>query len=404
MRRSSLIALDSAWSVLRAALPAAKTERIERRGALGRTLAEPLRATTDSPAWDASAMDGYALAGEIEPGTVLAVSATIAAGEGPGAALKPGTAAKIMTGAPVPTGADRVVPVEATDRGQKRVRIAKPVAGGAHIRRGAEVFRRGDELLASGALLTPAALAVLASQGYEEVMVVAPPRVALLSTGDEVVPPESDPAPGQLRNSHADFLRASCRWLGIESDDLGIVPDRREAIEAAVARGLDYDLLLVTGGVSKGDFDFVPEALATHGCKTLFHGVAIRPGKPLLATRHDHGLALGLPGNPGSVVVAFTLFVQPLLRSWTQAAGAPWRQALRCELGGEMPGNPGPFDRFLPGELRLEGGRFIATPTFPTGSHDLVAFARANVLLRLRPGDSTRRAGGDCDAIPLPGV
>lgn len=404
MEAQPLLSLERAWEALAAALPEARVARLARSDALGGTLAAPVRATMDSPAWDASAMDGYALAGELEPGTVVEVSATVAAGASPGAELAAGTAAKIMTGAPVPRGADRIVPVEATDGGRERVRIDQPTAAGAHIRRSGEIFRRGDEILPRASRLTPAALALLASQGVEEVEIIARPRVAFLTTGDEVVAPGNEPRPGQLRNSHADFLGPSCRLLGIEAIDLGTVPDRPEELEERLSQGLSYDLLLVTGGVSKGDFDFVPRTLESLGCSTLFHGVAVRPGKPLLAVRHDGGLAMGLPGNPGSVIVAFTLFVQPLIHRWMGAEASPWGEALRCELATPLAANPRPFDRFVPARLIAEGGRHLTPLLSVKGSHDLAAFAGANALLRRRPGEGARAAGTECEALPLPGA
>lgn len=401
MPHEPLPSLEAAWDALCAALPEARRARVARREALGRTLAEPVRAVSDSPVWDVSAMDGYALAGDVDPGTVLEISATIAAGGRPDGVLAPGSAVKIMTGAPLPRGADRVVPVEATDGGRERVRIDEPPKPGAHIRRAAEVFRRDDEILPAGALLTPAALALLASQGLEEIAVAARPRIAFLTTGDEVVAAASTPQPGQLRNSHADFLSASCRRLGIEAADLGIVPDRREEVEARIRAGLDYDLLLITGGVSMGDFDFVPSALESLGCTTLFHGLAIRPGKPLLAARHSSGLVLGLPGNPGSVIVAFELFANPLIRRWQGVAATPWADAQRRRIRQPLRANPANLDRFLPCRLGNENGTPVADLLSPRGSHDLAAFAGATGLVRLRPSDAACEAGAECEVLPL---
>lgn len=349
-------------------------------------------------------MDGYALSGMVGGGTVLEVSATIAAGDPPGCVLVPGTAAKIMTGAPVPQGADRIAPVEDTDGGARRVRINQPSPAGAHIRRAGEIFRRGDEILPRGCRLSPTALALLASQGVEQVEVFAPPRVAFITTGDEVVASSGQLHPGQLRNSHADFLQSSCRSIGLVAEDLGIVADRRESIREAIARGLGHDLLLITGGVSKGDFDFVPSSLAALGCETLFHGVAVRPGKPLLAARHPSGMILGLPGNPGSVIVAFALFARPLIHRWMGQTAEPWREVVRCELATPLPANPRSFDRLLPARLWAEEGHWIISVLPAKGSHDLAAFARANALLRLRPGDAARAAGATSEALPLPGA
>lgn len=403
MAHLSFVSLEAAWETLAAALPEPKIGRVARFEALGRTLAKPVLAIADSPAWEASAMDGYALSGMVAGGTVLEVSATIAAGDRPDCILVPGTAAKIMTGAPMPRGADRVAPVEGTDGGARRVRIDQPPLSGAHIRRAGEIFHRGDEILSRGCRLSPAALALLASQGMDQVEIFVPPRVAFFTTGDEVVAAGGQTLPGQLRNSHADFLQSSCKSIGIEAENLGIVGDRRESIQNAIARGFEHDLLLVTGGVSQGDFDFVPSSLVSLGCETLFHGVAVRPGKPLLACRHPSGLVLGLPGNPGSVIVAFALFAWPLIQRWMGRAAEPWREAVRCELATPLPANPRTFDRLLPARLWAEEGHWMSSVLPAKGSHDLAAFARANALLRLRPGDAPRATGATSEALPLPG-
>src|SRR6185503_15792674 len=194
---------EAAWEALLPWLAPLQVERRRRADALGRALAEPLAATVDVPFDDVSAMDGFAIAGEVEAGAALPIAGIIAAGAAPGARLAPGAAMRIMTGAAVPAGADRVVPVEQTAAAGNAVTILEPPAAGAHIRRGGEVVRRGERLLAAGERLTPGALALLAAHGIDEVPVHAVPRVALLVTGDEVVAAQTEPGPGQLRDSHS---------------------------------------------------------------------------------------------------------------------------------------------------------------------------------------------------------
>jgi molybdopterin molybdotransferase len=335
---------------------------------------------------------------------VLPVAGTVAAGDPPGTKLPPGAALRIMTGAPLPAGADRVIPVELTDGGSARVTVERGVETGANVRRRGEIARAGAPLLAAGAHLTPGALALLAAHGIARAPVHRAPRVAVLTTGDEVVAPEAEPAAGQLRDSHTDFLAAAGATLGLRFELLGIARDEEDALRDAVARGLDSDLLLVCGGVSRGEFDLVGATLAGLGCTTLFHRVAIQPGQPLLAARHSRadggGLVLGLPGNPGSVMAGFWLFARPVLRRLLGLADGFWGGSLRGELAAPLPG-AGPRDRFLPAQVRFAAGRPRVTPLPPRGSHDLVTFARGNALVRIRPGSEARPVGGECEILPL---
>ncbi len=375
-------------------------ERAPRRAALGRVLAERLLATVDLPAHDVSAMDGFAIQGEVEVGERRRVAGVLAAGEPPTRELPVGAALRIATGAPIPRRADRVVPVEQTDDGEASVTFHAGVAAGAHIRRRGEIVRLGTELLPAGTPLTPGALAAIATHGYDEVPVYRAPRLAVLTTGDEVVAPDAHPAPGQLRDSHTDFLLAATRTLGLEAAALGIAPDERSALLARVREGLAADLLVVCGGVSKGRPDLVVGALAEAGVEVLFHGVAVQPGQPLLAGRHDAGWVFGLPGNPASVMVGFWLFVRPLLRRLLGGTDSFWHGALTAELAGAAPAARD-RDRFLPAAVAFRGGSLLARPLQPRGSHDLDAFARGNALLRVRAGAPAAPVGAACEVLPL---
>jgi molybdopterin molybdotransferase len=373
---------DEAWRRIAGRVSPLPEERAERRAAGGGVLARGLAATVDVPAADVSAMDGYAVAGEIRPGEPVPVAGTVAAGDPPGFTLPPGTAARIMTGAPVPAGADRVIPVERTDGGRERVTFAAGVEPGEHVRGRGEILRIGDPLLPAGARLTPGALALLATHGYGEVPVHRAPSVAVLTTGDEVVPPERVPAPGQLRDSHTDFLLAAGATLGLRFAPLGIAPDRVEPLRDFIRQGLRSDVLLLCGGVSMGEFDFVEGVLAELGCETVFDAVAVQPGKPLVFAVHPGGLVFGLPGNPASVMVSFWLFVRPALRRLLGFEDSWWGPALPGTLAAPLPGT-GPRDRFLPAAIETRGPRH---PLPPQG------LARPRRLRqRYRPG---ARAGG----------
>lgn len=366
-------------------------------------LAHPLTATVDVPGLDVSAMDGYALAGPVPPGEPRPVAGTVVAGDPPGFELRPPGVARIMTGAPVPLGADRVVPVEQShigDTGRETVTFRAEGKEGDHIRRRGEVLRVGDPLLPAGAVLTPGALALIATHGYREVPVHRAPTVAVVTTGDEVVPPETEPAPGQLRDSHTDFLLAAGDRIGLRFQSLGIAPDRVSELRALVERGLRSDVLLLCGGVSMGELDLVEGVLAELGCQAHFDAVAIQPGKPLVFATHPGGLVFGLPGNPASVMVAFWLFVRPALRRMMGFEDGWWSGALAGTLAAPLPGSKG-RDRFLPAEVEVREGRLLVTPLPPKGSHDLAAYGRGSALVRVRAGAGAAAAGAECEVLML---
>jgi molybdopterin molybdotransferase len=398
-----------AWDAvekLSAPLPAVRVARAE---ALGRCLAEDLPATVDVPPADVSAMDGYACAGAPTVGEAVAVRGVVAAGEPPPWQLEAGEAAKIMTGAVVPEGADRVIPVELSDGGsppgtQEAVAFTAVEPPGKHIRRRAEVVARGAALLPAGTRLGPSAVALLATHGYAEVAVHAAPSVAVLTTGDEIVPPEEDPGPGQLRDSNSAFLVAAGRRLGLDFRHLGIAPDDAGVLRERIAEGMRSDVLLLSGGVSMGDFDLVEGVLDELGCTTLFDKVAIQPGKPLVVATHDRsertGWVFGLPGNPGSVMVTFHLYVAPLLRRLMGLDGAFWRGARTGTLTAPLPGAKG-RDRFIPAIAEPDGKGLNVRPLPPRGSHDVVAFALGNALVRVAAHSPPRGDGEDCEVLLL---
>ena len=402
-----MLSPEDAWAAIAAEADTLDIERVARADAIGRVLAEGLTATVDVPAHDVSAMDGFALGGDVEAGAVLPVDGIVAAGDPPGADLRPGAALRIMTGAPAPAGADRVIPIEQTEfdgggAGNGDVRIVETVPAGRHIRRQAEVTATGGPLLAAGELLTPGGAGVLATHGISEARVHRRPTVATLSTGDEVVPAEAEPGPGQLRDSHRDFLRSALAQLRIEARPLGIARDDPDELREKVQRGLDSDVLLISGGVSMGEFDFVEQVLGETGlgCRFLFDAVAIQPGKPLVAARHDRGWVFGLPGNPASAMVTYWLFVRPLLRIMTGAEDAYWRGALGARLTADLPGAKW-RDRFLPCRFRVESGEVLVEPRPPLGSHDLVAYGAGAGLVRVPKRSAPAAAGEPCEVLPL---
>jgi molybdopterin molybdotransferase len=320
MNRPPLRALDDALAdVLSRAQPLADTEAVRTFDADGRVLAQDLVSQLQVPPGDNSSMDGYAVrAAEITgPGVALPVSQRVPAGSAP-TPLVPGSVARIFTGAPVPAGADAIVMQEDTEpAGEQAVRFKSVPATGQWIRRSGEDVTRGAVVLARGQRLGPAALGLAASIGMDRVLVARRPRVALFSTGDELVMP-GDVAPeamrpGAIYNSNRFFLQALLRRLGCEVTDYGIVPDRRDAtVRALDTAARDHDLILTSGGVSVGEEDHVKPAVESLGALDLWQ-IAMKPGKPFAHGRVREAHFMGLPGNPVSSFVTFLVLVRPFL-------------------------------------------------------------------------------------------
>ncbi len=320
--RSPLLTLDAALARLIAGvapLPASEHEWLSTFDALGRVLQHDVRSALDVPPQDNTSMDGYALrcADVRAAGAVLPVSQRIPAGV-VGAPLQPGTAARIFTGAQVPVGADTVVMQEQCEALADGVRVDVVPEPGQWIRRRGEDVRDGAVLLGAGTRLSPQALGLAAAVGSAMLRVARRPRVALFSTGDELVMPGEPLKPGAIYNSNRFTLRAAIQALGCECTDLGIVPDRLEATREALRRAAEgHDLIVTSGGVSVGDEDHLRPAVQAEGRIELWQ-IAIKPGKPLAfgaVRRADASSAhiVGLPGNPVSSFITFLLLVRPLL-------------------------------------------------------------------------------------------
>jgi molybdopterin molybdotransferase len=311
-----VISVGEALACVLDATPRLGAERVALADALGRVLAEGVVSTRAVPNAANSAMDGYAVrhADASAPGARLRVVGVVPAGTVRTETLAPGTAVKIFTGSAVPPGADAVVKVEDTEEqdGVVAVRVAVPL--GNNIRQAGEDVAPGQEVLASGAVIGPADVGVLASLGRATLLVHQRPRVTILSTGTELVEVEDAVGPGQVVNSNAYALAAAVREAGGEPVALPIVRDRPDDVRAGLAEAMRGDVVLSSGGVSVGDFDFVKEALDEAKVERLFWKVAQKPGKPLTFGRLGARLFFGLPGNPVSALVCFYLYVRPALR------------------------------------------------------------------------------------------
>ncbi|HZX80424.1 MAG TPA: gephyrin-like molybdotransferase Glp [Lysobacter sp.] len=316
-----MIDYDDALSRLLGAAATLPAEHVDAADAIRRVLAAPLSSAEALPPFDNSAMDGFALRcdGAVLPaGTVLDVRGLRAAGDGE--ARADGGAWEIMTGARMPDGLDSIVPVEQVEmlhgEGAARIRLGADVAPGQHLRRAGEDVTAGTALAAAGTLFDPALRMLCAAVGIASVPVIRRPRVALINTGRELVDdPRQSLAAGEIRNSNGPFLAARLAAAGADVMACRTVGDDIDAFRAALADVADADVVVSTGAVSMGRFDFVPEALARLGATTLFHKARIRPGKPILAATLPGGaLFFGLPGNPASTAVGLRFFVEPVLR------------------------------------------------------------------------------------------
>jgi molybdopterin molybdotransferase len=355
--RSPLLSLDDALArLLAGAAPhrIVQTETVSTFDALGRVLAADVPSLLDVPPADNTSMDGYALRVADVPaaGTVLSVSQRIAAGV-VGQPLAPGTAARILTGAQVPPGADAVVMQEQCEALDGAVRVNAVPEPGQWVRRRGEDVQQGSTVLAAGTRLTPQALGLVASVGAATLTVLRRPRVALFSTGDELVMPGEPLKPGAIYNSNRFTLRGLLLAAGCEVLDLGIVPDRLDATRAALRRAAEgNDLILTSGGVSVGEEDHLRPAVLAEGSLDLWQ-IAMKPGKPLAYGRVGSALFMGLPGNPVSSFVTFLLAVAPVLRALQGMPQALPAYALRADFDWPRPDRRREFLRV---KLNAEGG------------------------------------------------
>ena len=338
--------------------------------ALGLTLAEDLRAPHPLPRFDNSAMDGYAVraADTADAPVELRLAGEVrAGGRGAEPNVAPGSAVRIMTGAPVPPGADAIVPVEVTEESGDVVKIMESTVAGRHVRPAGDDVEEGQLVVEAGTDLGPGELALIASLGLSPVPVRPRPRVAILVTGDELVPPEETPGPGQIRDSNSIALVSLVREAGADAHLMPHVPDDRTAtLEAFRSAAEDADLVMSSGGVAVGRYDFVKDVVEELGGIDMWR-VAMQPGKPVVLGSLGETPFLGLPGNPVSIHVSFEQFVRPALRKM-RGCEALFRPTIRAVLTESIEKRPGRL-HFVRVRLEGAGDGWRATPTGPQGSH-----------------------------------
>lgn len=409
-----MIPVDEAITIVRRESRLLPVESVELGESLGRVLARDAVADGDLPPFDRAQMDGYAVrAADTERASKdtparLSVAGEAAAGRGWRGRLKAGEAVRIMTGAPVPDGADSVQQVEVTSEqeGGRVVEIVRATTPGQFIVERASEVAANTVVLRGGETINAAMTAVLAAFGYARVEVSRRPRVAVLATGTELVPVNEQPGADQIRDSNSYSLSAYAALAGATVERLPFAADDPEYLTELISAAADRaDLLVLSGGVSMGVYDFTKRALNQLGAEIFFERVALRPGKPTVFARlprNNRALVFGLPGNPVSVSVTFNLFARTALRAM-QGAHDPALAEERAVLARPV---RGALERmsYLPARLLTDDdGRFLAEPLKWGGSSDFVAFARATALVIVPQGVTTLEAGARIRLVRLPG-
>jgi molybdopterin molybdotransferase len=389
---------DALNAVLRQAarLAQKQMEAVALSDSLGRILSKPVKADRDQPPFNRSTRDGFAVrAADASSGAWLTVVGQVRAGEQWNSPFVPGEAVEAMTGAPMPEGADAVVMIEHVERNsagkQQSIRLSaeRTIGTGENIVPLGSEARMGDMVLAAGTQMDAAAIALAAACGAATVEVFERPVVSIVATGDELVDVTETPGPAQIRNSNSYGLAALVTTAGGQSLQLPVAPDRRDELERRIIQARDADMLLLSGGVSMGEYDLVEEVLLSLGAEFLFTGVKMQPGKPVVfgwLPERDGKAALpffGLPGNPVSTQVTFACFVEPLLRAMRGAISAGPR-FVQATLAGDVDGKPG-LTRILPARLDSNRIRPEVRLVVWQGSGDMAANSRANCYAVLPP-------------------
>ena len=398
----------SADEALRLVLDSVKTLAVERVGlreAHGRVLADEIRSPRDIPGFDNSAMDGFAVlfadvSGASESNPVkLRVIETIAAGKMPNAPVVAGTASRIMTGAPLPSGADAIIPVEQTRGSSDTVEILAIEPGRNFIRPRGEDLRVGQQVLSPGQRLSAADIGLLASLNRSVVDVYRRVRVAIVSTGDELVDVDQIPTGAQVVNSSAYALSAGVESAGGEATVLRVARDTEREVTERLSEALSFDVVLTTGGVSVGQFDHVKVVMDQLGLKQLFHGVAQKPGRPLKFGLIEDRPVFGLPGNPVSTLVCFYLYAYPALLKMMGRGeiGLP-RVTVKCAADIKLAKN---LTEFVRVSIENRNGERVAMPTGNQGSGILSSMSRADGLLIGPASQDLLKAGAQATVLLL---
>ncbi|HXD97947.1 MAG TPA: gephyrin-like molybdotransferase Glp [Candidatus Acidoferrum sp.] len=394
-----MLTVEEALEAILSRISVLGTERVDVLGSLGRVLAEPVVSRREIPPWPNSSMDGYALRAEdTGRGAALVVVGRVEAGGLPARVVGRGEAMRIFTGAPLPEGADTVVPQEDVESTGDRIALRGTLERAAYVRHRGEDVRVGDRVLEPGRVLTAAEIGLLATLGHGQVRVYRRPRVAILSTGNELADLGSEPGPGQIPNTNTYTLMAQVLEAGAEPVSLGVVRDRLEAIEERVRAARDEDVLVSSAGVSVGELDLVREALTRAGAELHLWQVSMRPGKPITFGSLGSRPVFGLPGNPVSAMVTFELFVRPALLKMTGRRRLT-RPRVKARALQPVP-NPGSRRGYLRVQLEASGDGLGARLTGEQGSAILRSMVAADGLAVVPP-DTVVPIGGELEVIQL---
>lgn len=392
-----MVSIEEAQRTILEYITPLETEKVSVFHGLNRVTPEDHVAPWDIPPADNSAMDGYAFSHAVLSGVRLKVTGFLAAGEVRTASVPAGEAVKIMTGAPLPPDCDTVVPVEDVEKEGEWIRLTSAAKAGAHVRRRGEDIRHGNVVITAGSLLRPQEIGMLSAMGTTSVAVYRRARVAVLSTGDELLEPGSTPAPGKIINSNSYSLAAQVLDAGGDPVLLGIAPDTLDATCDKIRAGLNADLLVITGGVSVGDRDFVKMAIEKLGGSVTFWKVNMKPGKPLAFAMLEGKPVFALPGNPVAAMVSFELFVRP---SILKAMGHQrlFRPVVKAALR-EPATNKGKRPHLVRGIVSAQDDRYHVSTTGNQSSGRLSSLIQGNALIRFAP--EAEHAVGDAVEVLL---
>jgi molybdopterin molybdotransferase len=404
-----MIEYSDARSLVLSAARILPSEFVPLAAALGRTLARDVEAREDIPPFTKATMDGYAVrAADTRPpakgpgGTVeLEVLEDLPAGRRSRKTVGAGQAVRIMTGAPLPAGADAVVMVEHSEKREGRVVLRREVRPGDNIGLAGEDLKRGETALERGTLVGPAEIGMLAAAGLARVAVARRPKLAVIATGDEIVEPGKRKRPGQIRNANGPALTAMAAAAGAETVYLGIARDRESSLASKLSRAKAADILVLSGGVSVGDYDLVKSELEASGVRPVFWQVRIKPGKPVFFGVRGRQLVFGLPGNPTSAMVTFLLFVRPAVDRML-GRKAPGPTTGRAVLAEDIVLKPG-RTQFLRGGLESEGPGLKVAPYSDQKSGVLRSMVHSRVLIVVPADVPGIEAGREVDILYMDG-
>jgi molybdopterin molybdotransferase len=391
-----MITIEKALQLLSSSVSPIGVEKTPLTQSLNCILAENVASDTDMPPFDKAAMDGFACR-RVDLADEMIMVEVIPAGKVPMKRIEAGQCSRIMTGAMVPEGADVILMKEnAVANGQNKVRCTR-ISENENICYKGEDIKSGEIILRSGTKLGPAHLALLAATGHTEIMVYQKPDIAVISTGDELVEPGQLPGPGKIRNSNGIQLAAQAREFGLTPSYLGIVDDNKEALLKVLAEAVEkYHVVLISGGVSVGDYDYIPEVLKQLTMEVVFHGLQVKPGKHLLFAEKNSHYVVGMPGNPVSSFVQFEIFVKPLLNQLMGYQVVPL--ALRIPIEKDYERKKQDSLLFVPVQITEAG---TALPLEYHGSAHIHAYAVAQGIMEVPVGVSRIMKGELVHVRPL---